>query len=668
MPGSGGGGGNTGGNTNANNLAHVLQPRHTLVVTGIFPMKKQVDEFVMALRVKDVNELIAHRELPIVVGINVVRKEFAPDGTENPKGPLAIINLDPKNPGKLHIEDALNKELAEAIYEFVNPRSLKPVVHEGLVTPLPRLPDDMKYPDLHIKGEYWPKEEELVADNSDQSAGPGNPAGGAGKGPMGGGSGVLGGGKGPGGGSGAGPAGGGGSGGILGGGDKNKKGDKEGPAGGGADHPTETVALKTIKSSDAELYERLANHKFNIFHPFGQDPHVNTPTGAKGQVERFGFPAWDQNTMVGGPGGPGGPGAPGAGGPGAGGPGAGPSGGGSGAAPPPAGGGKGPMGGGSGGLAFGPDKGGGSNPGMSLDGGKGGTANAGRQIYDAIVRFVDVDVKPGFTYQYYIQVRIQNPNYNKKHEVVQQLFADSKELVSESWTETPKFTVPGTYHLFAVDQFHVDRQGETDPKVFIPKGKTKDYQADRDHTVLQLHRWFGTVPDDTPNLVGDWAIVERLRVRRGEQIGTSDMIVEIPTWNRGKGGYDMQRRTPPGKGKHAQNGIVLDFIPLVPSADGKRMENMPPFVVDFEGGKKSQKFGNTTATDEAATDVLIVAPDGRLIVRNSLADIYAEIEDGSSPKIARQERVKEWRKRNQDAINGVSGSPASGNGGIMGPK
>ncbi len=59
-------GGMPGGATSGGpSLAHVLQPRHMLVVTGIFPMKKQVDEFVKALRLRDVSELrrprIAHR-------------------------------------------------------------------------------------------------------------------------------------------------------------------------------------------------------------------------------------------------------------------------------------------------------------------------------------------------------------------------------------------------------------------------------------------------------------------------------------------------------------------------------------------------------------------------------------------------------------------------------
>src|SRR5947209_3218141 len=46
MPGMPGGAGNAGAAPGS--LARVLQPRHMIVVTGVFPMKKQVEEFVKA--------------------------------------------------------------------------------------------------------------------------------------------------------------------------------------------------------------------------------------------------------------------------------------------------------------------------------------------------------------------------------------------------------------------------------------------------------------------------------------------------------------------------------------------------------------------------------------------------------------------------------------------
>jgi hypothetical protein len=417
------------------------------------------------------------------------------------------------------------------------------------------------------------------------------------------------------------------------------------------------------------LYLKLVDHTFNIFHPYGQFPVSPDGKAPTTNVERFGFAAWDQNTNVAGGGFPGG----GAGGmPPSGGSNTPPSGG---SNTPPSGGSNAPPGGG----LSGPGKGSGSMPpGPGTGGDKSGSPDSGhlRQIYDAIVRFVDVDVKPGHTYKYYIQVRMHNPNYGKKDQVQQQLFADPKELVSDGWTETPSLTVPGTYHLFAVDQFQVDFMGENDPKTRQAKANHAEFKHDKDHAVLQLQRWFGsTVPgSSTTELVGDWAIVERLKVGKGEQIGQMDMIVEIPTWNKGKGGFEMKRTTPQTpKGKPLKlpmNGVELDFVPLAPSADRKRLEPTPPFLVDFDGGKKTHKFTPVPVTEDAAMDVLILMPDGKLIVRNSRADINAYIDDrvteGDAP--TRQGRVADWRKRNQDVFG--TGTPrekgTGGGGGILG--
>jgi hypothetical protein len=301
-----------------------------------------------------------------------------------------------------------------------------------------------------------------------------------------------------------------------------------------------------------------------------------------------------------------------------------------------------------------------------------GAHNTELAQYDAIVRFVDVDLKPGCTYSYHIQVRVLNPNFGKKNEVAQQAWADIKELTS-AWTTTVPFTVPDTYHLFAVDQFLVDQMGlnkEKDAKLIKNMEnhrQTKD--MDGNHAILQLQRWFATGGSLNEYLISDWAMVERLVVRKGEPIGKPDMVEMIPTWNKGKGAYEMRTTVQQvGKTSSSKKGVPLDFVPMTVMPD-KRVDRVQPMLVDFEGGRKSTLKLGMAGFEEAAMDVLILAPDGRLIVQNSRADIDARISDGTEDGTTRQERVLTWRARNKDAesTGGVpEGNAPPNKGGILG--
>jgi hypothetical protein len=618
------------------NLARVLKPRQMLVVTAVFPMKQQVDEFVKALRMTGLQELQAARELPVFVGFNVVRDQVGPDGQKSRK---ELIYYDLKKK-ELVVDPALNKEVKEAIYDHANPRGLAPVVHTGLVTPLPILPEGMAYPKLRIKGDFWPEEGMLVEGNPDPAAGAapalaapgivgGKPFGSAAGMPS-----------------------------ILG-----PKGDgRPGPGqtmppgtpapgmpalGGDVEAKTEWLPLKKLEKTYKELADRLGG-KYNIFHPFGQFPDDAKPSEAAAPAapfdaagaQQFAYEPFGFGAQAGGAGGPG-------------------------AYMPP---------GGFGGAALMPKglnprqqpRGGGDDRKPGAAGEPGGVAAIGdvSKIYDAILRFVDVDVKPGYTYSYHIQVRVKNPNYGRKGDVVQMAWADLKELTSE-WTETPQFTVPPIYHLFAVDQmWGVDYLGNNDPTT-AQKTRGQQKKPDADHAVFQLHKWLSHGGDSGEYLVGDWAIVERVLVRKGDPI-VGPKVVEEPTWNIGKGAFEMRSSPIPGtKGQKGRYlfGVHLDFIPTITSPDGKLKATGAPILVDIDGGKKTANIAkNTTVTDDAAVETLILLPDGRLIVRNSRLDVDAKIEDGSDEGTTRQERVQTWRKRNQAAIEGRTQQQPGGAG------
>jgi hypothetical protein len=575
------------------NLASVLKPRHMLVVTGLFPMKTQVDQFLKALRITSVSELQKNGELPHILGINVYRDERDPFGKETRTKLIFFED------GQLIVESKLDKDMQQAIYNHSNPTALKPLIHEGLVTPLPRLPDGLKYPELRIKTENWPQED-LLAAADDVPANPKGDGKGVPGGPPGG---ML-------------PKG---SGGIL--GPKKGMDPKGGNPDGGGEAPnepkTEFVPLKKFESNK-ELYDRLTG-KYNIFHPYGQ------LTDAKdAKAERFGFAAQGEGNA--GEAGPGG-----------------------GVNKPNM-----PAGSGS------------KLPDMKEKVGdkSGVTPAGGLAIYDAIVRFVDVDLTPGCTYTYHIQVRVQNPNFGKKNEVAQQNWAGIKELTS-TWTTTKPFTVPDTFHLYAVDQFLVDKMGITDPKELNLREKQHKKLMDGNHAVLQLHRWFDKGGPQLDLLISDWAVADAVVVRKGEPIGNTNTVVKIPTWSNGRGAFEM-RTTPVGK--ISMPGVSLDFVPPAMAAEGKRIDGVAPLLVDFAGGHKNVKFGTTTVIEEAAMDVLILTPDGRLIVHNSRADTDAKVKDGTEEGTSRQKRVVEWRARSQAPADGDAPAAKKGGNILGGPK
>src|SRR5205085_978729 len=79
-------------------------------------------------------------------------------------------------------------------------------------------------------------------------------------------------------------------------------------------------------------------------------------------------------------------------------------------------------------------------------------------ILDAIlIRFLDVDVTPGYSYEYRIRIKVTNPNYKKVKEVSQPDHARDKDILSDpivvSFKDGDKDTtvvkVPTDRHLYA---------------------------------------------------------------------------------------------------------------------------------------------------------------------------------------------------------------------------
>lgn len=276
-------------------------------------------------------------------------------------------------------------------------------------------------------------------------------------------------------------------------------------------------------------------------------------------------------------------------------------------------------------------------------------ANFNYEIFDSLVRFVDVGVQPGKTYQYSFCVHMANPNYEQKDIAFQQLAKD-KELISP-FSFSPPVTIPNEYYYYAADEQINNRiQGGSDWQAAkaeppLPYGKW--------NTAVQVHIWKGMKVPNTKFTMADWAIAERLLIHRGEPVGRNQVIVEVPVWDPDHTSFEIgsEKQNAKKRNQRQENtGIPISFLSDLET----------PLLVDFEGGKKSQvKIGAAViARDESAVDLLVMTPDGKLLVRNSRDDSDTATRAGAE----RLERVHKWKQKLRSLQAGAAGnSPPNGN-------
>jgi hypothetical protein len=258
--------------------------------------------------------------------------------------------------------------------------------------------------------------------------------------------------------------------------------------------------------------------------------------------------------------------------------------------------------------------------------------------YNALVRFVDPDVEPGKVYKYAIQVRFRNPNFEKQGKVQFNDLASAFELKlpANSWVMSEDaIAIPQEYYIYALDQDLLDNWAGSGKKLVGDPRK-------KDHTTFQIHQWISTKLDGAgvEHNIGDWVIAERIEVRKGEYIGLN-VPVPVLAWDKTKNEFVKPDAVPVKKGKKVEMapGILMNFMPPLPPK-GNVLENMPPILVDFHGGRRLK---GTQIEEETAVDALILGADGRLMIFNSRDD-----SDGSRPEgNRRQERLDRARKRLQ---------------------
>jgi hypothetical protein len=262
-----------------------------------------------------------------------------------------------------------------------------------------------------------------------------------------------------------------------------------------------------------------------------------------------------------------------------------------------------------------------------------------------LFRFIDLRVEPGRTYEYQVKIRMANPNYNNKERAVAESLMRDKEILSADWhpvttkvhgVETPlKVTVSDELQYYAVD--------EKPENARVPL-------ANDERAALQVHRWLETLrpnptnpEDETP--VGDWTILERLLVHRGEYVGQV-VETEVPVFRPTLDAYrlavhpeDLQRRG--GKTFHIKHkGVPVDF-------ETDPLYDRGSVLVDFEGGKRTYMVEGKKVVEEEPVEMLVLDADGKLLVHDGRADTDDK---------TRAERYDAWKKWVEEVKRGEAGS------------
>jgi hypothetical protein len=266
-----------------------------------------------------------------------------------------------------------------------------------------------------------------------------------------------------------------------------------------------------------------------------------------------------------------------------------------------------------------------------------------------LVRVIDADrnLKPGFTYEYQLQIRASNPNFGKKAEVAFPSLAEQKDLQPSPWApETPiSITLPKEVMIYGT---------ELDKGTLYYKGRfDKNLLGDNDVAWMQIHRWVEYTsinPDQRGRLepVADWCIGD-VPVRRGEYIGRTE-YAKVPMWFPHKKMFDVavpvlpvtKTTIGPAKPPPVPKGIPVDF-------------STKELLVDWEGGKINASFREAekktkTVNEDANVEYLILSPDGKLYVHNSRVD-------KNDPD--RDDRFKAWEQWVKDVEAGKTRPPDS---------
>jgi hypothetical protein len=276
------------------------------------------------------------------------------------------------------------------------------------------------------------------------------------------------------------------------------------------------------------------------------------------------------------------------------------------------------------------------------------------ELEHMLIRFMDVHVLQGHTYEYRIRVKMKNPNYglkvpavSKDSDASQPILYGPYVTITDQRGVPLSVTVPSDANTYLVDP--VEYSDKLREKYKEPQVQQLLDNRNGRLPVVQVQQWLHKVMiENSEEPIGTW-IVADLPVNRGEYIGRKQLIT-LPLWSSQKVKYILQELPkykvfglPPKK--EQPKGVLVDFTTSM-------------LCVDYEGGKLSRVVGDRTIEDEGAVEMLILRPDGSVTVRNSVMD-------ADNPD--RVERVKKWdewieRVKKDTEAAGPLGAPMGGGG------
>ena len=269
------------------------------------------------------------------------------------------------------------------------------------------------------------------------------------------------------------------------------------------------------------------------------------------------------------------------------------------------------------------------------------------EIEHLLLRFVDVDVEPGLTYEYQIRLRLKNPNYKLTKEVSKPSDAE-KEFLPSPWVQlADAITIPSETYLFASDwsaYYKRTKEDHEKEQVLLNRLQVKEHQA-----VVETCGWMQEVKTGEGGKrepIGAWVVAD-YPVGRGEYVGRKQ-YVKLPLWSSETRSYVL-REIPdkvipvrPGgpKDPPQPRGWLMDFT------------SNKSILVDFEGGKVRTRAGGREVIEEVSSELLVLRGDGKLVVKNSAQD--------DSDKF-RKEIVDVWEKWVKD-VSTRKTTPEEGGG------
>jgi hypothetical protein len=255
-------------------------------------------------------------------------------------------------------------------------------------------------------------------------------------------------------------------------------------------------------------------------------------------------------------------------------------------------------------------------------------------------RVIDLTVEPGFTYRYQFQIKMGNPNKDLKN-VLSPSYAEKPYLLSDWYEVKEDVVVPQETYVYALDQKAIEKDY---------KGQNSGYTLQKGQAVFQMHKWLERMPlPNNPKAIeeiGEWVVAERVPVSRGEYLGRNQRV-QVPVWKPTQDAFILMGDKAYNSRYPAPPGVPVNFS----QPDGSDL-----ILVDFDGGEAKYELasGKGQISEPCETEAIVLAPDGRLLVHDSIMD---------SKDQERDKRLKAYRERIEEVKKGgkpEAASPFSG--------